>query len=223
MIKRNIGNHAHSRIDHIRSIEPALPSQLQAPQGRLSPAQNARMQSQSSSRKSWDATATPRSTSLSATRSTSPCRAAKSSSLISSPLIRMRSLIRTRCGEVYKPIFNPEARRIEASVAAVDPLPFVPAISTLGNAAPDDPAHPKAPACVQVEFVRRRLRQLVPEGKHARHCGFVGHKEALSYKPSAFSPEHSCYPERSEGSWCLQAAATAVNAGKNQDPSLCSG
>ncbi len=45
----------------------------------------------------------------------------------------MRSLMRTRCGEVYKLVFKPEARRIEASVAAVDPLPFVPAMSTLGK------------------------------------------------------------------------------------------
>ena len=42
----------------------------------------------------------PRATKVSATPSTSPCRPAKSSSLISSPLMRMRSLIRTRCGEV---------------------------------------------------------------------------------------------------------------------------
>ena len=37
----------------------------------------------------------------------------------------------------------------------------------------------------QIEFVRRRLRQLVPQRKHAGYCGFVGHKEALSYQPSA--------------------------------------
>src|SRR5579863_7981371 len=46
----------------------------------------------------------------------------------------MRSLMRIRCGDVYSAVFNPEARKIDASVAAVDPFPLVPAINTLGKA-----------------------------------------------------------------------------------------
>ncbi len=37
--------------------------------------------------------------------------AAKSSSEISTPSTRMRSLIRSRCGEVYRPVRKPAARR----------------------------------------------------------------------------------------------------------------
>ena len=82
-------------------------------------------------------------------------------------------MIRTRCGEVYKPVFNPEARRIEASVAAVEPLPFVPAISTLGKA-PLGMIHrlQQHPHMRQIELVRRRLRQFVPQRKHARRLRF---------------------------------------------------
>jgi hypothetical protein len=46
---------------------------------------------------------------------------------------RIRSLTRARCGEVYSPARRPEAVRIEASVAAVEPLPLVPAISSAGK------------------------------------------------------------------------------------------
>jgi hypothetical protein len=35
--------------------------------------------------------------------------------------------------DVYRPVRNPEACKMDASVAAVDPLPFVPAINTLEN------------------------------------------------------------------------------------------
>ena len=43
---------------------------------------------------------------------------------------RMRSLMRTRCGEVYRPVRRPAARRMLASIAAVEPLPLVPATCT---------------------------------------------------------------------------------------------
>ena len=72
-------------------------------------------------------------TSRSAVRSTRSCSAVKSSSLMDSPFTRIRSFMHIRCGEVYKPVFNAEARRIEPSAAAVDPLPLVPAISTPGE------------------------------------------------------------------------------------------
>ncbi len=40
----------------------------------------------------------------------------------------------------------------------------------------------------QVEFIRRRMGQLVPKRVHARDCGLVGHGEtAVSYQPSAVS------------------------------------
>ena len=44
--------------------------------------------------------------------------------------MRMRSFTRCRCGEVYRPVLMPDSVRIDASVAAVDPLPLVPAIRT---------------------------------------------------------------------------------------------
>src|SRR4051812_44705711 len=54
----------------------------------------------------------------------------KSASAISSPFTRIRSLTRSRCGDVYSAVLWPAAMRMEASVAAVDPLPLVPAIKT---------------------------------------------------------------------------------------------
>src|SRR5882762_9413063 len=39
----------------------------------------------------------------------------------------------------------------------------------------------------QVELVRWRLRQFVPERKHAGDCGFVGHKTAFSSQLLAIS------------------------------------
>ena len=73
------------------------------------------------------------STSVSAIRSILPCSSEKSLSLTSLPFNRMRSLIRIKCGEVYKPVFKPDAFRMDANVAAVEPFPFVPAINTLGK------------------------------------------------------------------------------------------
>ena len=52
--------------------------------------------------------------------------AANSASEISLPSRRMRSLMRSRCGDVYRPVRKPAARRIDSSIAAVEPLPFVP-------------------------------------------------------------------------------------------------
>lgn len=37
---------------------------------------------------------------------------------------------------------------------------------------------------LEVELMRRGIRQFVPQGKHARDCGFVGHKSAVSFQPS---------------------------------------
>ena len=38
--------------------------------------------------------------------------------------------MRNRCGEVYRPARSPAARRMLASMAAVEPLPLVPATCT---------------------------------------------------------------------------------------------
>src|SRR5277367_1361321 len=59
--------------------------------------------------------------------------AAKSWSEIFSPLMRMRSLMRSRWGEVYRPVRNPALRRMDSSIAAVEPLPLVPAMCTQGE------------------------------------------------------------------------------------------
>ena len=56
--------------------------------------------------------------------------AANSWSEISLPSRRMRSLMRSRCGEVYRPVRRPAARKIESSIADVEPFPFVPATCT---------------------------------------------------------------------------------------------
>ena len=50
----------------------------------------------------------------------------KSSSLSSWPSMAMRSLMRSRCGEVYRPVRMPYARQIASAMRAVEPLPFVP-------------------------------------------------------------------------------------------------
>ena len=42
----------------------------------------------------------------------------------------MRSLMRSKCGDVYSPVRKPAARRIESSIAEVEPFPFVPATCT---------------------------------------------------------------------------------------------
>src|SRR5580704_6784882 len=47
--------------------------------------------------------------------------------------MRMRSLMRSRCGEVYRPVRKPAARRMDSSIAAVEPLPLVPAMWTQGE------------------------------------------------------------------------------------------
>src|SRR5271156_2424662 len=59
--------------------------------------------------------------------------AAKSWSEIFSPLMRMRSLMLSRCGEVYRPVRNQAARRMDSSIAAVEPLPLVPAMCAQGE------------------------------------------------------------------------------------------
>src|SRR5271155_920080 len=59
--------------------------------------------------------------------------AAKSWFGIFSPLMRMRSLMLSRCGEVYRPVRNPAARRMDSSIAAVEPLPLVPAMCAQGE------------------------------------------------------------------------------------------
>jgi len=51
-----------------------------------------------------------------------------SSSKMLFPFIVILSLNLIRWGEVYNPTLYPSDRRIEASIAAVEPLPFVPAI-----------------------------------------------------------------------------------------------
>src|SRR5437899_12303065 len=43
-----------------------------------------------------------------------------------------RSLIRSRCGEVFSPVRKPASRRIFLRNAAVEPFPLVPAICTHG-------------------------------------------------------------------------------------------
>ena len=60
--------------------------------------------------------------------------AANDSSLISLPLMRMRSLIFSRWGEVYSPVRKPACRRMDSRNAAVEPLPLVPAMCALGYA-----------------------------------------------------------------------------------------
>src|ERR1700683_2830242 len=47
--------------------------------------------------------------------------------------MRMRSLMRSRGGEVYRPVRNPAARRMDSSIAAVEPLPLVPAMCAQGE------------------------------------------------------------------------------------------
>src|SRR5271155_5169897 len=47
--------------------------------------------------------------------------------------MRMRSLMLSRCGEVYRPVRRPAARRMDSSIAAVEPLPLVPAMCTHGD------------------------------------------------------------------------------------------
>src|SRR6202167_3840610 len=47
--------------------------------------------------------------------------------------MRMRSLMRSRCGEVYRPGRNPAVRKMDSSIAAVEPLPLVPAMCKQGE------------------------------------------------------------------------------------------
>ncbi len=72
-------------------------------------------------------------TSRSAVSETRKKSRAKSASAISSRPTRIRSFGRSRCGDVYSPVRSPASVKIEASVAAVEPFPFVPAISTAGK------------------------------------------------------------------------------------------
>jgi len=46
------------------------------------------------------------------------------------PSMANRSSRRIRCGEVYRPVRLPEARRPASTMAATEPLPLVPATST---------------------------------------------------------------------------------------------
>ena len=136
-----------SRLDHIGGIQAAAHANLQHGHFHAFAREIARRRSRSSSRKNWDATeAFPFGPDA---RHSSRCRHgvwAKSSSPICSPSMRMRSLMRIRCGEVYRPVFSPRRAGSKPSVAAVDPLPFVPAISTLGNVFRDGPVPAAAPA-----------------------------------------------------------------------------
>ena len=62
---------------------------------------------------------------------TSATASAKASSSIGAPAISMRSLKRVRCGELRNPVLRPAARRPAAIIAAVEPLPLVPATCTI--------------------------------------------------------------------------------------------
>ena len=53
---------------------------------------------------------------------------ARSLSVIFSPFIRMRSLNTSRYGDVKSPVLKPLFFSISAVIAAVEPLPFVPAM-----------------------------------------------------------------------------------------------
>ena len=56
--------------------------------------------------------------------------AASSASVMGVPLTCIRSLKRSMNGEMYSPVRYPAARRTDASIAAVEPFPFVPATCT---------------------------------------------------------------------------------------------
>ena len=47
-------------------------------------------------------------------------------SSIGSPSREMRSLKRTRCGDVSRPVFRPSSRKIRSIILAVEVFPFVP-------------------------------------------------------------------------------------------------
>src|SRR5437899_3951977 len=83
------------------------------------------------SRAKWSrASAVVASNIVASSRATSVPRASTPSTTPSSgmgsPSTRMRSRNETRCGEVYRPTRWPAALRIAASIAATEPLPFVP-------------------------------------------------------------------------------------------------
>ena len=51
---------------------------------------------------------------------------ANASLLTGMPSITMRSLMRTRCGLVSRPVFRPVARSSDSIIRLVEVLPFVP-------------------------------------------------------------------------------------------------
>jgi hypothetical protein len=56
-----------------------------------------------------------------------------SASSIDRPFIWIRSLNRTKCGEVNSPVLTPAAREMESIIAQTEPLPLVPATWTNRN------------------------------------------------------------------------------------------
>ena len=110
---------------------------------------------------------------------------------ISAPSMRMRSVKRSRCGDVYSPDAPPAGAQRRRTIAAVEPLPLVPATCTTAQvalrirrarraarASRRARAHPEAPqrppgaaasrrtsSCGRSTAGRRRLR-LRPEQRH---------------------------------------------------------
>ena len=58
-------------------------------------------------------------------------RSANSAGLIGWPFQRMRSSMCSKCGDVNSPVPSPAALRIAVTMAAVEPLPLVPAMWTI--------------------------------------------------------------------------------------------
>ncbi len=72
--------------------------------------------------------------------------AIRSASASSTPSTRMRSEKRSRCGDVNRPVRSPWAVSRAAVMAAVDPLPLVPATWTAGKARCGEPRARRAAA-----------------------------------------------------------------------------
>ena len=56
------------------------------------------------------------------------------------------------CGDVYRPVRRPELVSMQASIVAVEPLPFVPAMCTLLNCLCG------LPSAARKRFIRARLK-----------------------------------------------------------------
>ena len=80
---------------------------------------------------------------------------------------RIRSVARERCGEVYSAVRNPAAAQMLASVAAVLPLPLVPAIRTAGNSFCGSPSAPPEPASAPGRTSAAQLAGQAPNQGHA--------------------------------------------------------